>query len=440
MSVPGRIMTATGDAVGEGLVQLTADHAEWGRLDVTLDDLGCGRSWREIHRVRGVELTCPECGGQVHARLSKLDTRHFYHRTKPPSCSLANESLEHHLLKLELVTCARAAGFQAELEVAAPTGEWRADVMVFSPDGARLMALEAQLSPITVEDIAARTSLYERDGVQVCWFGFRPRPWVGTVPTLLVQAPEDRGQEWRVTAGLARLSTRPLSWSPVGTTLSDAVAWMLTGRIAPHKPLSSARRVTDGVNVYSWAEGWTRSWNDGWRLWWTAPAYAALDGECAREEADAKRRREAEEKDAARRRAVEEREKARKKAAKDRAYAAFWSRTGLNQQQWKYFRAIAELFFDRDLVFGAPDSRYGDGRPVYERSGPDGRQWTLVGVACPDPGRLRAWAEDVALLVTSPSDLDTLAGRAWAPFQVYVLNPDTGEMEQERVLPATVGP
>lgn len=78
--------------------------------------------------------------------------------------------------------------------------------MVFSPDGTRLMALEAQLSPITVEDIAARTGLYERDGVQVCWFGFRPRPWVGTVSTLLVQAPEDRGQEWRVTAGLARLA------------------------------------------------------------------------------------------------------------------------------------------------------------------------------------------------------------------------------------------
>ncbi|MDT0467966.1 MULTISPECIES: competence protein CoiA family protein [Streptomyces] len=182
-------------------MQLTADHAKWRRLDATLDDLGCGRSWGEIHRVRGVELSCPECGGQIHARLSKLDSRHFYHRTKPPSYSLANESLEHHLLKLELVTCTRAAGFQAELEVAAHTGEWRADVMVFRPDGIRLMALEAQLSPITVEDIASRTSLYERDGVKVCWFGFRPRPWVGAVPALLVQAPEEGGHEWSVTAG-----------------------------------------------------------------------------------------------------------------------------------------------------------------------------------------------------------------------------------------------
>ncbi|MEV6403964.1 competence protein CoiA family protein [Streptomyces bobili] len=419
-------------------MQLTANHGEWGRLDVTLDDLGCDRSWAEIHRVRGVELTCPECGGQVHARLSKLNTRHFYHRAKPPSCSLANESLEHHLLKLELVTCARAAGFQAELEVAAPAGDWRADVMVFSPDGLRLMALEAQLSPITVQDIAARTALYERDGVQVCWFGFRPRPWVGAVPTLLVQAPEDRGQAWTVTAGLARLSTRPMNWSPVRAALRDAVAWMLTGRILPHQPLSSARRVTHEDNSYEWAEGWIRSWNDMWRLWWTASTYADLDAECAREEAETRRRRQAQEENAAWRQAVEDKEKERKKAAKDRAYAAFWSRTGLDQRQWKYFWGLAELFFALDLIFGAPDSRYGDGRPVYERGGPDGTQWMLVGVACPDPRRLRAWAEELALLVPSHRDLDTLANRAWAPFQVYVLNPDTGEMYQERVLPAPV--
>ncbi|MFE7706479.1 competence protein CoiA family protein [Streptomyces sp. NPDC057486] len=411
-------------------MQLTAVHTEWGRLDVTLEDLGCGRSWMEIHRVRGVELTCPECGGQVRARLSKLGTRHFYHRTKPPTCSLANESLEHHLLKLELVTCARAAGFQAELEVAAPTGEWRADVMVFGPDGTRLMALEAQLSPITVEDIAARTGLYERDGVRVCWFGFRPRPWVGAVPTLLVQAPEERGQEWAVTAGLARLSTRPMSWSPTAATLSDAVSWMLTGRIVPHKPLSSARRVTEEGRWWSeWAEGWTRSWNDAWRLWWTTPAYAVSEAEGAREE-----------KAEAQRRAIEEREKARKKEAKDRAYAAFWHRTGLDRQLWKHFRALAELFFDRSLVFGAPDSRYGDSRPVYERSGPDGEEWTLVGVACPNPRRLGAWAEELALLVPSDYELETLAVRAWAPFQVYVLNPYTGRTYQERVLPAPVSP
>ncbi|MEV5239554.1 hypothetical protein AB0K89_10645 [Streptomyces cinnamoneus] len=36
--------------------------------------------------------------------------------------------------------------------------------------------------------------------------------------------------------------------------------------------------------------------------------------------------------------------------------------------------------------------------------------------------------------------LDVLAGRAWALFQVYVLDPYTGEMDHERVLPAPVSP
>ncbi|TVL90256.1 competence protein CoiA family protein [Streptomyces sp. SAJ15] len=414
-------------------MQFTAEHVEWGRVDITLDDLGCGRSWEEIHRVRGVELVCPECGGQVFARVSKLGTRHLYHHTRPLSCSLENESLEHHLLKLELVTCARAAGYRAELEVGSPTREWRADVMVFDSDGDRLMALEAQLSPITAGEIAARTGLYERDGVRVCWFGFRPRPWVGTVPTLLVQAPADRGQPWSVSAGLARLPGKSGHWSPVGATLADAVSWMLTGQIVPHTPRSSSR-VTDEDEWYEWAEGWTRSWNDSWRMWWTTPSYVTSDAERAQEEAEATRRRQAQEKAAARQRAVKEREK----AVKRQAYAAFWDRTGLDQRQWRYFRALADLYFGRSLVFGAPDSRYGDGRPVYERSGPEGEQWTLVGVACPDPCRLRAWAEELSLLVPSHADLDVLAGRAWAPFQVYVFDPDTGAMDQERVLPSPV--
>jgi competence protein CoiA len=164
-----------------------------------------------------------------------------------------------------------------------------------------------------------------------------------------------------------------------------------------------------------------------------------LDAVCAREEADARYWRQAEEKAEGRRWAIEEGEKARKKAAKDCASAAFWGRPGLDQQHWKCFRALAELFLDRSLAFGARDSRYGDGRPVCERRGPDGKQRTLVGVACPDPRRLRAWAEELAQLVPSLRELDTLVGRA-APFQVYVLDPHTGEMDQERVLPATVNP
>lgn len=126
-----------GDAVllgphGSGLMGYTAVHAGWGQLDASLDDLGCGRSWADVHRVKGLEQACPECRGRVFARVSPPHrARHFYHQVRPRDCELANESPEHHLLKLELATAARAAGFRAELEVGNEARTWRADVLVF---------------------------------------------------------------------------------------------------------------------------------------------------------------------------------------------------------------------------------------------------------------------------------------------------------------------
>ncbi|MFF7886170.1 hypothetical protein ACH40F_32660 [Streptomyces sp. NPDC020794] len=95
----------------------TAVHPQWGRLDASLDDLGCDRAWSGVHRVKDIELTCPECRGRVFARISQYRLRHFYHQVRPPDCELANESAEHHLLKLELAMAARAAGWSSELEV-----------------------------------------------------------------------------------------------------------------------------------------------------------------------------------------------------------------------------------------------------------------------------------------------------------------------------------
>lgn len=100
---------------------------------------------------------------------------------------------------------------------------------------------------------------------------------MGTVPTLLVQAPTDRGHAWLVSAGLARLPGRVGYWSPAGATLADAVSWMLAGRIVPHTPRPGSR-VTNRDEPYEWAEGWTSSWNDSWGVWWTAPSHVAAKG------------------------------------------------------------------------------------------------------------------------------------------------------------------
>ncbi|MFB7373899.1 competence protein CoiA [Streptomyces sp. NPDC056222] len=182
----------------------TAIHPTWGRLDATLDDLGCGRAWADIHRVQGLTMSCPECRGRVFARVSIHRDRHFYHQTRPQDCQLANESPEHHLLKLELATAARAAGWRAELEISSKTRNWRADVMVFDRNDRPFMALEAQLSPMTPDEARMRTDRYAQDGVTVCWVALAGRPWERVVPALRVHFPNQTGEAWTVRHGIAR--------------------------------------------------------------------------------------------------------------------------------------------------------------------------------------------------------------------------------------------
>ncbi|GAA2781541.1 hypothetical protein GCM10010441_03090 [Kitasatospora paracochleata] len=236
----------------------TALHAEQGRLDASQDDLGCDWEWPAIHRARPrVPLACPECGHGVHPKVSSGGLRFFAHDAGAPRCALAQESMEHHLLKLELAQAVRAGGWFAELEVRAPDGAWRADVMAASPDGGRRMAWEAQLSPITPDDIRARTGRFAEDGVRVCWVGVRSRPWLGTVPSVLAAPPGTDGTPWKVVGGLARFDLP--NWLPANATLRDFVAWVLADRVVGHR-FGRPQRL------------------DGRTLWpaaWTAPRYAA---------------------------------------------------------------------------------------------------------------------------------------------------------------------
>ncbi|WP_251065318.1 competence protein CoiA family protein [Streptomyces sp. ISL-44] len=172
----------------------TALHADFGRLNATLHDLGQSLDWSQLHKARPrPPLSCPECEWGLHAKLSKYGVRYFCHDPgRPPSCSLTNESWEHHMLKLEMVTAIRGAGWFAELEVPAEDGSWRADVMAISTDGVQRMAWEAQLSPITVDDIRARTERYEAEAIRVCWVSPHKKPprWISAVPAIRVRAPE----------------------------------------------------------------------------------------------------------------------------------------------------------------------------------------------------------------------------------------------------------
>ena len=238
-----------------------AMHPEAGRVDATLLDLGCGLSWAAVHKVRPrVALRCPGCGHGVHAKVSSRGLRYFAHDPgRPEDCAWLNESLEHHRLKLQLATAIRDAGWHAELEVRAPDGSWRADVVASAHDGSRRVAFEAQLSPITNDDITARTGRYQEDGIDVCWVsaGGWP-PWIEAVPSAWAQEPRG-GQPWTVSSSVARFDYAAGAWCFVGVELTRFVSWELAGRLLVHAVRRRYRRIwVEPGRSYVWRKTiWT---------------------------------------------------------------------------------------------------------------------------------------------------------------------------------------
>lgn len=181
-----------------------AEHKEWGRLHAYLPDLGCGRSWDDVYRVKPSQLTCGGCGWPMHARLSRRQVPHFAHQPgAPDDCPAGDESPDHLYLKWCLLTAAQAAGAIADLEVSGPNEAWRADVLASDPGGRWRIALEAQLSAITASDIQARSDRMLRDGVPSVWFCYRRAPWLGVVPSVRLGGVDDTPV---VVEGLARFA------------------------------------------------------------------------------------------------------------------------------------------------------------------------------------------------------------------------------------------
>lgn len=432
-----------GEHVG-GPMGYTALHAGWGRLDASLDDLGCGRSWADVHRVKGLELACPECRGRVFARLSPHRARHFYHQVRPDDCALANESPEHHLLKLELATAARAAGFRAELEVGNEARTWRADVLVFDREDRPFMALEAQLSPMTPQDARMRTDRYAADGVAVCWISMEKRPWERGVPSLRVAPPRNHGDAWTVRHGMARYTwaaprtvKTKAAWTHISCSLDEAVRRILQGRVHTHTG-------PDGT------------------VWWTARSYVRLAIARARLEADAEavlqaaaveqRRRTAQEQAAATARARLAAEQ-RRLAAEDRRLAMleeaheeqqaeqerltdFFEHAGIKAGLWPVFMQLVRSAAGKDVVCGNQSPAHGNGLLLYSRPR-KGAAYQPAGVVCPDPSALARWPADLTILVPHRAWLLRIEEAAQSPLKVAVLNPVTKHCAYERIGPRT---
>ncbi|MET9610370.1 competence protein CoiA family protein [Streptomyces sp. NPDC006512] len=377
-------------------------HGEWGRIDATQADLGCGRARESIYKATPpAPLTCYECAWRlhlVHKTHGAYDLWFLRHAGNAPHCEarLAGEGMAHHLLKLDLAHHARAAGWSAEYEVAAPDGSWRADVMATSPDGSRRVALEAQMAAIPITDIEARTDRYRAAGVEVCWFTDRKTvPWLDHVPSVRIARPDDGGPV-QITAGAARFVPEwcedradcglcecedcgpgidaPLPCGGHGTwTTADPfpldrfVAAICANTTRPHR-LRAKGRGDDGT----------------WR--WTTRSY--FEGEEEQVRATARREQVID-----RLTAVQRRRREARKAAEQEHLAAI---AALLQRQKALVKPVVEFVYHEAGAYPGvareSSPEYAMGVPVYLRGKP-------YAVICPVASRLPALRNRLAPLV-----------------------------------------
>lgn len=238
-------------------------------LDASARELAAGIRWEQIHRVKPrAPLTCRGCGNALQAKVSKRGLRFFAH-DRTTACPFSEETLEHRLLKRELASAVRSAGWHAELEVAGVGDRpWRADVLATSPDGTHRIALEAQLSAITPDEIAERHDNYTAAGVRACWVTTKFVPWLGRVPSWMLTRTADDAVT--VELGVWRFVEQSWTlWEQVPTlTLADAVALLCNGQLVEHAVNPRA-----GVQV----RGRIRELDPDHahpHLAWTAPFYA----------------------------------------------------------------------------------------------------------------------------------------------------------------------
>ena len=126
---------------------------------------------------------CQDCGSPLFPKYGVSDhfRPHFSHYRHEDSehcvtISGKRESVEHLESKAYVRSLLKKSfseigieEVQIEIEFAIPEAKRRADVMVVFPGGF-LHAHEIQLSPISLEELQARTESYHALGIQVTWY------------------------------------------------------------------------------------------------------------------------------------------------------------------------------------------------------------------------------------------------------------------------------
>lgn len=135
---------------------------------------------------------CPTCNDEVILRSGKNRVAHFVH-AYPLACHFAEgESDEHRACKQQIFDRLRMSTLVSKLALERSLDEVRPDISGYI-HGARV-AIEVQLSSLSVEKIKERTAVYTRKGIHVLWLlqwrpeldkpKYCPEPWEKWLHTL----------------------------------------------------------------------------------------------------------------------------------------------------------------------------------------------------------------------------------------------------------------
>jgi competence protein CoiA len=128
---------------------------------------------------------CHCCGSQVTLRKGGVRAAHFAHQP-PVTCEYGTgESPEHRRCKISIYEHLIAQPHVRKCEMERNLGTVRPDVSAYIGDVA--VAIEVQLSSLSLDKIRYRTEEYARKGIYVLWLPlytqelsqelYRPRPW-----------------------------------------------------------------------------------------------------------------------------------------------------------------------------------------------------------------------------------------------------------------------
>lgn len=166
-------------------------------------DMPSLRGKKDPAEIRAQTWECRFCGGIMIPRMGPLRSWSFAHKANASECPFEAESERESVRHRELKHAAAEAlrrhfgedVARVEYEVRFPHLRRIADAVITLTDGSRV-AVEAQLSPLTLDTLQERTDSYVRDDIEVVWV-FEERPQGDLKPGGLW----DACREWLLSEG-----------------------------------------------------------------------------------------------------------------------------------------------------------------------------------------------------------------------------------------------